>query len=40
MKPDMAARQVHGNSSCRGVLMHARIGLHSDQHNAKIRVLY
>ena len=40
VKPDMAAKRVHRDSACRGVLMHARIRLHSDQHNTEIRVLY
>jgi len=40
VKPDMAVKRVHRDSACRRVLMHARIRFHSNQHNAKIRVLY
>ena len=40
VKPDMAAQRVHRDPACRRVLMHARIRLHSNQHNAEIGVLY
>ena len=40
VKPDMAAQRVHRDPACRRVLMHARICLHRDQHNAEICVLY
>ena len=40
VKPDMAVKCVHRDSACRCVLMHARIRLHRDQHNAEIWVLY
>jgi hypothetical protein len=36
----MAVKRVHRDSACRCVLVHARIRLHRDQHNAEIRVLY
>jgi len=40
VKPDMAVKRVHRDSARRRVLMYARIRLHSDQHNAEIRVLH
>jgi len=40
VNPDMAVERVHRDSACRCVLMHARVRLHRDQHNAEIRVLY
>ena len=39
VKPNMAVKRVHRDSACRCVLVHARIRLHRDQHNAEIRVL-
>ena len=40
MEPDMAVKRVHRDSASRRMLIHARIRLHGDQHNAEIRVLY
>jgi len=40
VKPDMAVKRVHRDSARRRMLMYARICLHSDQHNAEIRILY
>ena len=40
VKPDMTVKRVHGDSARRRVLVHARIRLHSDKHNAEIRVFY
>jgi hypothetical protein len=40
VEPDMTVKRVHRYSGCRRVLVHARIRLHSDQHNAKIRVFH
>ena len=37
---DVAVERVHRDSAGRRVLVHARIRLHSDQHNAEIRMLY
>ena len=36
---EVAVNRVHRDSACRCVLVHARIRLHRDQHNAEIRVL-